>query len=77
MDHISRDLLDRENVVGNSGRKILVRLNESEYSELLSDAKFYVEMGSGENGFGPELFGLVRSAAATVKVLTTQYTHYA
>ena len=72
VDHIGRDLLDYENVVEYSGRKIVVRLNDDEYSELMSDAKFYAEMGSGEHGFGSESFGLVRSAVATVKALTIQ-----
>jgi hypothetical protein len=72
VDHIGRDLLDYENVVEYSGRKIVVRLNDDEYSELMSDAKFYVEMGSGELGFGTESFGLIRSAVATLKALKVQ-----
>jgi hypothetical protein len=69
LDHIGRDLLDYENVVGKSGRNIIVRLNNDEYSELKSDAEFYLSMGSGSHGFGAEHFGLVRSAAATLKAL--------
>tara|TARA_R110000822_G_C15012313_1_gene462113 strand:- start:53 stop:340 length:288 start_codon:yes stop_codon:yes gene_type:complete len=75
LNHIARDFLDHERHLLDhlpSGRKIVVRLNEAEYKELMSDAKFYVEMGSGELGFGSESFGLVRSAAATVKALTIQ-----
>ena len=72
LDHIGRDLLDYENVVDNSGRKIVVRLNDDEYSELKSDAEFYISMGSGEYGFGSESFGLIRSAVATLKSLNEQ-----
>jgi len=72
LDHIGRDLLDYENVVEYSGRKIVVRLDDDEYSELKADAEFYISMGSGEYGFGSESFGLIRSAVATLKSLQEQ-----
>lgn len=68
-DHVRRDL-PGGTIVKQANSYVVVELTDDECSELLSDAKFYAEAGVQEFGF--ECAGLVRSAKATVKALTSQ-----
>lgn len=66
-DHVSREL-PAGRVLRETKRDVLVELTLREYDELLSDAQHYAQGWQ----FGPELFGLSRSAAATVKRLMSE-----
>ena len=49
---------------------VTVSMTDEQASELLADAKFYVDMGVAE--FGRDYAGLIASARATVKSLIRQ-----
>ena len=66
-DHYGRDLPSGVEV-SRSGSKVTVDLDDEAYTDLLADAKFYVDMGVAE--FGPGLLGLISSARATVRALS-------
>ena len=67
-DHIGR--ADNPSAVPpkSSGAYYNVSLTKEEYDDLLSDADYYAD-GQGSGDFDPELNGLLRSAAATLKAL--------
>jgi hypothetical protein len=68
-DHKNRDLPAGEAIKDYANGQTLIRATESEIAEILDDAEFYVEMGPE---FGPDLFGLIQSAKATVRAINKQ-----
>jgi hypothetical protein len=64
-DHVGRDL-PAGKILKEYATKILVKLDEESYDELLSDAEFYAD---GAGGLGSEFRGLISSAQATVRAL--------
>lgn len=68
-DHVARDLASSERVLKAGKFCVYVSLNADEYSELLSDAKFYA---NNDGEFDPEYKYLMDSAKRVVAVLTKE-----
>jgi len=66
-DHRERDL-DTPRVMKDTRSNYWISKNDPAISELISDAEYYVEMGE-LGAFDKWMFGLVRSAKATLKSL--------
>lgn len=66
-DHRERDL-DTPRVMKATTSNYWISKNDPAISELISDAEYYVEMGE-LGAFDKWMFGLVRSAKATLKSL--------
>ena len=66
-DHRERDL-DTPRVMKATRSNYWISKNDPAISELISDAEYYVEMGE-LGAFDKWMFGLVRSANATLKSL--------
>ena len=66
-DHVYRDFWGGQ-VIALTKQTVTVELDRETYDELLSDAKFYAQMGAGE--FDRHYSGVVKSAVATVGALT-------
>ena len=66
-DHKERDL-DTPRVMKATRSNYWISKNDPAISELISDAEYYVEMGE-LGAFDNWMFGLVRSAKATLKSL--------
>ncbi len=66
-DHRERDL-DTPRVMKATRSNYWISKNDPAISELISDAEYYVEMGE-LGAFDKWMFGLVRSATATLKSL--------
>lgn len=65
-DHLARDCGDPDNIVGETKTHYTVALTPETYKDLLSDCDYYVFMA---DELDRELFGLVASARATLKIL--------
>ena len=64
-DHVDRDLDDDTVIIKHMAKHYTLSMSVEGWSELWSDADFYIYMGIGSLGF--EYGGLVSSARATLK----------
>lgn len=69
-DHVERDCSRTSRIVGEEDGLYLVEMDGDGWSDLESDADYYVSMGVSE--LGREYMGLVSSARATLKRLRDQ-----
>jgi hypothetical protein len=65
-DHKNRDLPSGEAIKDYANGQTLIRATQSEITEILDDANFYIEIASD---LEPEYFGLIQSAKATVRAI--------
>lgn len=68
-DHWDRDCGRTDEVVRETADHFFVKMTPEGWSDMESDADYYVECGPD---MGPDYFGLVASARATLKALHKQ-----